>query len=128
MRWIAVLISMASPAFAQAVDVPSGQNVSFVELIRDDAGTTGETWRFRFLAPGIARAGGTVSLDAALEDMQAVCDAHVAPALVDRGVSTAQIIISLSDRDVPFGQADPAATQYFEAYMLEGGTCIWDQF
>ena len=40
----------------------------------------------------------------------------------------AQIVISLSDRPVPFGEAAPDATQFFEAFALQDGTCIWEMF
>ena len=44
------------------------------------------------------------------------------------GPQPSQIVISLSDRAVPFGEADPEATQFFEAYRVEGGACIWEMF
>jgi Family of unknown function (DUF6497) len=34
----------------------------------------------------------------------------------------------MSDRVVPFGQTDPEATQFFEAYSLQGDTCVWEMF
>ncbi|MDH5531341.1 MAG: DUF6497 family protein, partial [Paracoccaceae bacterium] len=33
-----------------------------------------------------------------------------------------------SDRVVPFGESDPEATQYFEAFSIADGTCIWEAF
>jgi hypothetical protein len=44
------------------------------------------------------------------------------------GGMPAQIFISISDRPVVFGEKDPDATQVFEAYRPEGGTCIWEEF
>jgi hypothetical protein len=29
---------------------------------------------------------------------------------------------------VPFGEPAPDATQFFEAYRVEGDTCIWEAF
>ena len=37
-----------------------------------------------------------------------------------------QIVISLMDRLVDFGATNPDATQFFEAYRIEDGTCIWE--
>ena len=34
--------------------------------------------------------------------------------------------ISLSDVAVPFGQAAPEATQFFEAYSVTDGICTWE--
>jgi hypothetical protein len=113
---------------AEAIPVPSGQPVTFVELVTDAEGIAGDTWRFRFLAPQIAREGGSVGLDAALADIDAICAQFIAPLLTDRGVALGQVIISLADRPVPFGETVPEATQYFEAYRLEGGQCVWEGF
>lgn len=128
MRGLWVLFAMSLPASAQDIAVPSGQPVSFVELIQDDDGAEAGTWRFRFLAPEIARAGGTVALDVALDDMQAVCDVFVAPALARRNVTPRQIIISFADRAVEFGTTSPDATQFFEAFSLNGDACVWEGF
>ena len=34
----------------------------------------------------------------------------------------------LLSRAVPFGEAAPDATQFFEAYRVEGDACIWEAF
>jgi hypothetical protein len=48
--------------------------------------------------------------------------------VTDEGPIPSQIIISLEDRPVPFGEADPEAVQYFEAFRVENGACIWEVF
>ena len=128
MRSLAAFLVLMCPAYAQDIVVPSGQPVQFVELIKDAEGPAGETWRFRFIAPDITRDGGGVPLDVTLDDMHAVCDAFVAPALEKRGLEPAQVIISFADKAVEFGTADPDATQFFEAFSLDGQTCIWEGF
>ena len=40
--------------------------------------------------------------------------------LLQLGPQPSQIVISLADRPVPFGQPDPEATQFFEAFRPEG--------
>ncbi|MCP3970181.1 MAG: acetolactate synthase [Rhodobacteraceae bacterium] len=115
----------AAPVGAEQVQVPSGQPVEFVELIRD---ASGAIWRFRFLAPGIARDGGSVSVDTALGDMEALCRGFVIPRVAVASAPPGQVVISLSDRPVAFGTAHPDATQYFEAYRIEGETCVWEGF
>ncbi len=84
--------------------------------------------RFRFLAPGIAKAGGSVSFDLAQTDMLDLCQNYALPRVAGSLTSPTQIIISLSDRAVPFGQSDAEATQFFEAYTIEGNSCIWEVF
>jgi len=39
-----------------------------------------------------------------------------------------QVVISFSAAEVPFGEAAPEVTQFFEAYRVEDGTCIWEAF
>lgn len=127
---LAMLIALPAVA-AQAADlisVPSGQGVKFVEVIHDAPGPEGLTVRFRFLAPAIARQGGRVDAEAAQADMAHLCDTFALPRLPVPGPAPSQIVISLSDRPVPFGQSDPDATQYFEAFRPEGGRCIWEPF
>ncbi len=120
------LIAIALPAAAEEpIAVPSGQQVTFLEAIHDAPGPEGLTARFRFLAPGIA---GELPFEAAVEDMQALCDHFALPRIPAIGPVPAQIVISLSDRPVEFGLPDPEATQFFEAYRIEDGTCIWEPF
>ncbi|UWQ77872.1 DUF6497 family protein [Leisingera sp. S132] len=117
-------------AAAEAVPVPSGQPVTLAEVLLDEApGQPGGTWaRFRFLAPQIARGSGTVSYEAAAPDMDHLCGTIALPYLAEHGLSAARVVISLSDRMVPFGAQDPEATQFFEAYRPEGAACIWEAF
>lgn len=107
--------------------VPSGQAITLHEVLLDD--TPGALWaRFRFVAPAIAREGGSVSYDLAGPDMDHLCADLALAYLKDEGLAPARVVISLADRPVVFGDADPDATQFFEIYRPEGGTCIWEEF
>lgn len=107
--------------------VPSGQQVLLQEVLLDEA--PGALWaRFRFIAPAIARDGGSVDYGQAGMDMDHLCAALVPGYLEQYGLSPARVVISLSDRAVEFGAPAPEATQFFEAYRLEGGACIWEEF
>lgn len=108
--------------------VPSGQEVMLLEVITNVPGPEGLTARFRFLAPGIAREGGSVDAETAALDMDALCKDFALPRISNLGPVPRQVIISLSDRDVPFGEARPDATQFFNAYSIEDGQCIWEMF
>jgi hypothetical protein len=109
------------------VAVPSGMEVYYEDVIQNVPGE-GLVYRFRFVAPAIARAGGTVSAEDAQGDMQALCDSFALPRIPATGPQPGQIIISFSDRPVPFGQPVPEATQFFEAYRIEDGRCVWEIF
>lgn len=127
---LALLISVL-PAAATTQDllaVPSGQPVVFVDSIWDAPGPSGLTLRFRFVAPQIARDGGSVDFNVAEIDMAYLCENYALPRLSNIGPQANQIIISFSDRPVEFGFAAPDATQFFEAYRPEGTTCVWEGF
>jgi hypothetical protein len=111
-----------------AIPVPSGQDVRFLDLIRSEPGPDGLTLRFRFIAPAIARTTGTIDAEAAQTDMLALCNDYALPRLPTPGPAPSQIIIVLSDREVPFGETAPDVTQYFEAYSFLDGACIWEPF
>lgn len=110
------------------VAVPSGQELRFIETVQGAPGPGGLTVRFRFLAPGIARADGMVGVEQALADMEYLCNAFALPRLPVPGPVPEQIVISLSDRLVPFGEPTPEATQFFEAFRPEDGVCVWEGF
>lgn len=125
---IGVFIALAVPASAVTLPpLPSGQDVSLIEILEDTA--PGALWlRLRFLAPEIARDSGHVAHSDAVEDMETLCAEMAVPYVAERGLSPEKIVISLSDRAVPFGQADAAATQFFELFRIENGLCIWEAF
>ena len=116
------------PGDGAAVAVPSGQAVTFLDVVLNAPGPEGMATRFRFVAPAIAKEGGSVDFEAAAADMAHLCQNFALPKLAELGPTPAQVIISLSDSDVPFGEAAPDATQFFEAYTIEGNTCIWEAF
>lgn len=124
-RGCVALMIMTSTAAAQ--DLPSGQAVHLDEVLIDRVGE--EDWlRFRFLTPDIARDGGTVSYAAAEQDFAVLCETVARPYISEHALRGDVIVVSLMDRPVPFGQADPDATQFFEAFRIEDGTCVWQAF
>ncbi len=124
---LGVALNAGAAGAGQGIDVPSGQQIELNEVLIDER--SGETWvRFRFVAPQIARGTGTVEYAQAASDMDHLCRALVLPYLADYGLSANRVVISLSDRDVPFGTPDSEATQFFEAYRPESATCIWEEF
>ena len=54
---------------------------------------------------------------------------HLAlPALGANGWAPTEVVVALSDREVPFGQPDPEAVQFFEGFRIEDGACIAQAF
>jgi hypothetical protein len=118
---------VVEPGDGKRIEVPSGQEVTLQDVIWNAPGPDGLALRFRFLAPGIAPGGG-VDFDTAAADMQHLCDSYAAPRIADQGPHPDQVIISLSDVAVPFGEAAPEATQFFESFRIEEGVCVWEMF
>jgi hypothetical protein len=109
------------------IEVPSGQEITLQDVIWNAPGPDGLALRFRFLAPEIAPGGG-VEFETAAADMQHLCNSYALPRIADQGPHPEQVIISLSDVAVPFGEAAPEATQFFESYRIEEGVCVWEMF
>ena len=108
------------------ITVPSGQAVTLLDVITTVPGPDGLAARVRFLAPAIARQGGAVDAETAAGDMDFLCQSYALARIAEMGPQPAQIIISMSDMDVPFGETRPDATQFFNAYSIADGTCVWD--
>ena len=124
-RGCVFFIMLAGSALAQ--DVPSGQPVTLHEVLVDTV--NGESWlRFRFLAPQIAREGGDVSYGEAEGDFQELCETVGLPYLTEYDLAPDLIVIALMDRPVPFGQPDPEATQFIEAFRIVEDGCVWEAF
>ena len=113
--------AQALPGDPRELTLPSGQVVTLQDVIWNAPGPSGLTLRFRFIAPAIAETetGPGVDFDTAAGDMAWLCQTYALPRLSALGPKPAQIIISFSDRAVPFGEAAPDATQFFEAYRVE---------
>lgn len=122
-----VLAGLGGTLTAQTVDVPSGIEVRLLEVLRDDS--MGELWlRFRYVAPRIGLGAGHITFDVAAIDIDHLCDVQAVPYVAEHGLDPARIVVSMSDRELEFGASDPSATQFFGAYRLENGRCIWEEF
>ncbi|MDK3018111.1 DUF6497 family protein [Pseudodonghicola flavimaris] len=113
----------ATSGAGTAIAVPSGQTVTLQEVLLDDA--PGALWaRFRFVAPQL----GHIVQEASAGDIDDLCQRFVLPYLAEHDLAPARVVISLSDRALDFGTADPAAVQYFETYRPEKTRCVWEAF
>lgn len=124
----ATVALLAGATLAQQVlQVPSGQHITLGEVLIDDR--PGATWvRFRFIAPQIGNDSGQIDYETSSADIDYLCEALVLPYLAQYDLTPARVVISLSDRPVPFGITDPEATQFFESYSPEENRCIWEAF
>lgn len=118
----------SASASYDVIAVPSGQPVMLQDVIWNVPGPDGLTLRFRFIAPQIAQDGGSIDYNLASADMQHLCESYVLPRIAEYGPEPQQIIISLADREVEFGDSAPDVTQFFDAYSYQDGICILEAF
>jgi hypothetical protein len=124
MRWLApiFLAALAGQAEATPVEVPSGISVELIEAFWDES--MGLSLRLRFLAPMIGETG----FARVESDFVHLCQTLALPMIAEVGRQADLIIISYSDRNVPHGQTDPEAVQFFEAFRPVEATCVWEAF
>ncbi len=121
---VLALAPAALPAAAGPIAVPSGQEVTLLQMFIEPQEGTGEVWaRFRYLAPAIAPGAGAVTYAEARHDMDRLCEAHALPLLAARGLAPDLVVISLASSATGFGATAPDVTQYFETYSIAGDRC-----
>jgi hypothetical protein len=70
----------------------------------------------------------TNDVETTADDMQALCDGYALPRVEGMVPKPQQVIISLASEAVPFGQPAPEVVQFFEAYRIADGACVWAAF
>lgn len=108
----------------EAVTVPSGRELSLIEVVTNARGPEGATARFRFLAPGLS----PDEAETAAADMQALCDSYAIGRIDGMVPVPQQIILSFASEAVPFGEAAPDVVQFFESFRPENGACVWQVY
>ncbi len=107
------------------LSVPSGQSVTFQEMLWDRPGG-GLIYRYRFVTPEIGQDGR--EYEDVEGDMQYLCETFAIPRLAETGPKPSQIVISFSQEETEFGVANEDVIQFFEAYRVEDKTCILEFF
>jgi hypothetical protein len=112
------------PPAGDAISVPSGRELSLIEIVTHAPGPSGAAARFRFLAPGLTQDDAVP----ASADMQALCDSFALPRIDGMVPAPQEIILSFSAGAVPFGEAAPDTVQFFESFSVATGTCVWEPY
>ncbi len=116
-----------SATLAQAGDLPSDRSVDLRDVLLDQVGA--ETWaRFRFVSDELDEDAAQADSREIETDMAALCSRRALPYLKQNVLKAEVVVISVSDRDVPFGETNPQAIQFFEAYRVSDGSCQWEPF
>ncbi|WP_104493652.1 DUF6497 family protein [Paracoccus denitrificans] len=78
--------------------------------------------------PVLPAAPDVLAQDPVHDDIVWLCENWALPRIAAPAPRPSQIIISLADREVPFGAFDPEAVQIFEAFRLppDRDTCEWE--
>ena len=103
----------------------SGLTVQFMETVQDHS-SYGLTVHFRFVLEGLGEPGR--AFDDVAPDMERLCTDFAVPRLANTGPQPRQIVITLSGQETAFGETAPDTVQFFEAYSVQDGTCIWEAF
>ena len=120
------LLGAATAGAEETPAVPSKQALYLQESLYETRADNSRVLRLRYVMPAISETSlGYGDLEA---DFPYLCEQVALPALIESGEQVAQVIISLADRETPFGEAAPEATQFFEAFRIEDGVCIWEGF
>ena len=121
-RFAVAACLLATPSLAQEVSVPSGLDVSLFDVILEE---DAQTARFRFLVPAV---GGDVAFADVVADFEYLCNALAIPGLAANGWAAKDIVISMSEAEIPFGTVTSEVTQFFQPFRVENDTCIWEDF
>jgi hypothetical protein len=122
---LALVLGLHAPPVA-AIDVPSGQPVELWQVLVDQVGP--QIWlRFRFLTPQIAQDTGSITYEDASGDFEVLCEDVALPYMAEHALTGDIVMITLLDRMVEFGQPDPDATQFIDAFRPEGDTCVQEE-
>lgn len=122
MRHLILIPFLALSAHAQSISVPSGQKLDLLEAFWEDGLEDTPALRLRFVAPEISGARTFAEIE---PDFHHLCEV-VGLGYASEVIGNPLIIVNLSDRPVEFGATDPDAVQYFEAFRIEDGECVWE--
>ena len=125
-RFVALWGALSGAAMAGTLEevlaVPSELVVKMQEVFIE-AQENGERWaRFRYLVPALD------NFDVVEADFPYICATYALPLLAEAKEEVDQVIISMASAQSDFGVSDPEVTQFFEAFRVENGSCIWEVF
>lgn len=117
-----------SVADKHRITAPSGLAFDPPEVIFEPAGVLSaqaKKLRLRFVAPEIADTE-TYGFEALEADFEFLCTVSGLKIAQRSAPKVEQIIVSISSDPVALGETAPNVAQYFDAFSVTDGTCIWD--
>lgn len=105
--------------------VPSGHEIALQEVLFETRNDHSRVARFRYVMPLIRQGIEFAEIE---QDFFHLCIGVAVPYLTIKGETVDQVIISMADRETEFGVMSTLVTQFFEAFSVDDGTCIWEGF
>ncbi|GAA6182341.1 MULTISPECIES: DUF6497 family protein [unclassified Shimia] len=105
--------------------VPSGNDIHLQEILIQTRADNSRVARFRYVMPLIRQGVSFMDIE---EDFFHLCIGVAVPYLAISDEKVDQVIISMADRETEFGVTTHLAQQFFEAFSVQDGTCIWEGF
>lgn len=126
MKWLAITAFALTSGVAMADGLPSGLRPELREVLVEEI--SGENWvRFRFVLPELSpTVPAQKSFEDVMADFEPLCAKTALPYIAEYDLAADKVMISLADRLVDFGVADPDAVQFFELFRIENSVCIWE--
>lgn len=126
MKVVSLIIGLSGTSvFAEPIAVPSGQHIEFKQLIWSQESEIPNA-TFRFIAPEISRDKTGIDYDTAVGDILFLCENFALPrVLKEKSDGEIDLVISLSQLDLEFGEVNPEVTQFFEAFVVRDSVCNW---
>lgn len=121
---VATPLPVAASATDTPIETPSGLTVYLQEFIEEPG--LFPLLRARFVAPTMT--ADTPEPETVLGDMEHLCNTVAIPHAQVAGEMPTQIVVSVSAEAMEFGTLDPDIPQYFEAYSVQDGTCMWELY
>ncbi|WP_270729318.1 DUF6497 family protein [Shimia sp. Alg240-R146] len=112
-------------ALEETPAVPSGNEIRLQEIIFETRQDSSQVARFRYVMPLIRQGLEFHQIE---DDFFHLCIGVAVPYLAVEAKEVDQVIISMADRETEFGVTTTLATQFFEAFSIENGACIWEGF
>lgn len=120
-----ILSGLGGAAMADPIAVPSGQSIEFKQVIWAEEAETPNAI-FRFVAPEITRDGTGIEYDTAADDILFLCETFALPRVLEvQGTRDVELVISLSQQDLAYGEINPDIPQFFENFVVHDAVCDW---
>lgn len=107
-----------------ASDIPSGFEHSLFETLEDTMPDGKRVLRLRYVADSL----GAEDHQRVSADFAALCARDALPHQAKADPKFDEVVISLANKKSEFAVFNPEVTQYFEAFTLKNGSCIWEAF